>query len=75
LLAGKKFAEGWDGFWLDSSEPEIAYKYGGQGDAELNNRKLFIGNGARYTNLFPLFHTGGVYDHWRQATDKKRVFC
>jgi alpha-D-xyloside xylohydrolase len=74
LLAGKKFAEGWDGFWLDSSEPEIAYKYGGQGDAELNNRKLFIGNGARYTNLFPLLHTGGVYDHWRQTTEKKRVF-
>ncbi len=74
LLAGKKFAEGWDGFWLDSSEPEIAYKYGGQGDAELNDKKLFIGNGARYTNLFPLMHTGGVYEHWRQTTEKKRVF-
>ena len=74
LLAGKKFTEGWDGFWLDSSEPEIAYKYGGQGDAELNDRKLFIGNGARYTNIFPLLHTGGVYDHWRKTTDQKRVF-
>jgi alpha-D-xyloside xylohydrolase len=74
LLAGKKFAEGWDGFWLDSSEPEIRYKYGGQGDAELNDKKLFIGNGARYTNIFPLLHTEGVYEHWRQTTEKKRVF-
>jgi alpha-D-xyloside xylohydrolase len=74
LLAGKKFAEGWDGFWLDSSEPEIAYRYGGQGDAELNDKKIFIGNGARYTNIFPLMHTEGVYDHWRQTTEKKRVF-
>ncbi len=70
LLAGKKFAEGWDGFWLDSSEPEVR----GQGDAELNDKQLSIGNGARYTNVYPLYHTGGVYDHWRQTTEKKRVF-
>lgn len=70
-LVGVKFAEGWDGFWLDSSEPEI---WNGQSDAVLDNLKLHIGNGARYTNIFPLLHTGGVYEHWRATTDRKRVF-
>ncbi len=70
-LLGKIFAEGWDGFWLDSSEPEI---WNGQSDAALADRRLFIGNGARYTNIFPLLHTRGVYNHWRKTTSRKRVF-
>lgn len=70
-LIGVKFAEGWDAFWLDSSEPEI---WNGQSDAVLESLPLSIGNGARYTNVFPLMHTGGVHDHWRETTDRKRVF-
>ena len=70
-LVGKKFAEGWDGFWLDSSEPEI---WDGFSDGALDEKQLFIGNGARYTNIFPLMHSGGVYEHWRKTTDQKRVF-
>jgi alpha-D-xyloside xylohydrolase len=70
-LVGVKFAEGWDAFWLDSSEPEI---WNGQSDAVLDSLRLSIGNGARYTNVFPLMHCGGVHDHWRQTTDRKRVF-
>lgn len=71
LLVGKVFAQGWDGFWLDSSEPECCNGYS---DATLEDRQLWIGNGARYTNIFPLMHTGNVYDHWRTTTDRKRVF-
>jgi alpha-D-xyloside xylohydrolase len=70
-LVGIKFAEGWDAFWLDSSEPEI---WNGQSDAVLDALRPSIGNGARYTNVFPLMHCGGVHDHWRQTTDRKRVF-
>jgi alpha-D-xyloside xylohydrolase len=73
-LLGKLAAQGWDGFWLDSSEPEKQYPHGGQSDATLYDKKLFIGNGALYTNLFPLMHTGNIYTHWREATDKKRLF-
>jgi len=73
-LVGKLFAQGWDGFWLDSSEPEVAYLHGGESDAELYNRQLHLGNGALYTNVFPLMHTGGIYTHWRATTDQKRVF-
>ncbi|MFZ0394719.1 MAG: TIM-barrel domain-containing protein [Terracidiphilus sp.] len=71
LLMGKMFAHGWDGFWLDSSEPECC---DGNSDATLDSAQLFFGNGARYTNVYPLMHTGGVYEHWRATTDRKRVF-
>ena len=67
----KLFRQGWDGFWLDSSEPET---WGGESDAILEDKQLFIGPGALYVNLYPLMHTGNVYDHWRKATEKKRVF-
>jgi len=73
-LVGKLFAQGWDAFWLDSSEPEIAYLHGGESDAELYDKQLHIGNGALYTNIFPLMHTGNVYTHWRDTTNQKRVF-
>ncbi len=63
--------QGWDGFWLDSAEPECC---NGFSDATLDTLQLHIGNGARYTNIFPLVHSGGVYDHWRAATDRKRIF-
>jgi alpha-D-xyloside xylohydrolase len=71
LLIAPILAQGWDGFWLDTSEPEIL---NGRSDAVLFDKKLFIGNGARYTNLFPLLHTGGVYEHWRGSDNGKRPF-
>ena len=71
-LAGKLFAQGWDAFWLDSAEPEEYWPH--MGDAILRNKQLAIGNGAEYTNVFPLLHTLGIQEHWKTATDQKRVF-
>lgn len=71
-LVGKLFAMGWDAFWLDSAEPEEFWPH--YGDAILRTKHLAIGNGALYTNIFPLEHTLGVQEHWRAATDQKRVF-
>jgi alpha-D-xyloside xylohydrolase len=71
-LTGKLFAQGWDAFWLDSAEPEEYWPH--MGDAILRNKQLAMGNGALYTNIFPLMHTLGVQDHWKATTDKKRVF-
>jgi alpha-D-xyloside xylohydrolase len=71
-LPGKLLAQGWDAFWLDSAEPEEFWPH--MGDAILRNKQLAIGNGAEYTNVFPLLHTLGVQDHWRATTDRKRVF-
>lgn len=71
-LAGKLFDQGWDAFWLDSAEPEEYWPH--MGDGILRDKQLSIGNGALYTNIFPLMHTSGVQEHWRATTDKKRVF-
>ena len=71
-LAGPLFAQGWDAFWLDSAEPEEYWPH--MGDAILRNKQLAIGNGAEYTNVFPLLHTGGIQQHWLEATQQKRVF-
>ena len=71
-LAGKLFSQGWDAFWLDSAEPEEYWPH--MGDAILRNKRIGIGNGAEYTNLFPLMHTLGVQEHWKATTDRKRVF-
>src|SRR5215475_1400084 len=71
-LAGKLFAQGWDAFWLDSAEPEEYWPH--MGDAILRNKHLAIGNGAEFTNIFPLLHTEGIQEHWKATTDQKRVF-
>jgi alpha-D-xyloside xylohydrolase len=63
---------GWDAFWLDSAEPEESWPH--VGDAILQDKHLSIGSGARYTNIFPLVHTGGVQEHWKETNDQKRVF-
>lgn len=71
-LAGKLFSLGWDAFWLDSAEPEEYWPH--MGDAILRDKKISIGNGAEYTNIFPFMHTLGVQEHWKISTDQKRVF-
>lgn len=68
----KLFGQGWDAFWLDSSEPEEAWPH--VGDAILRYKMLHIGSGLEYTNIFPLEHTAGVQERWRQANPDKRVF-
>lgn len=71
-LPGKLLKQGWDAFWLDSAEPEEYWPH--MGDGILRNKRLAIGNGAEFTNVFPLLHTLGVQDHWKAATENKRVF-
>jgi len=71
-LPGKLLAQGWDAFWLDSAEPEEYWPH--MGDAILSNRRLAIGNGAEFTNVFPFAHTLGVQDHWKAQNQSKRVF-
>ncbi len=71
-LPGKLFAQGWDSFWLDSAEPESSFPR--SGDAVLRDRTMAMGNGAEYTNVFPLLHNEGIQGNWRKATSEKRVF-
>jgi alpha-D-xyloside xylohydrolase len=59
-----------DAWWLDTDEPETE----GREDNILTTNKIFLGSGARYANVYPLFHTQGVSDGQRAASDQKRVF-
>ena len=69
-LPGPLLAQGWDAFWLDASEPDFGAH---EGDTLLLGKKIAIGSGTMYTNIFPLLHTGGIAGHWRQANHSKRV--
>jgi alpha-D-xyloside xylohydrolase len=64
------FAKGVDAWWLDTDEPETE----GREDNILTTNKMALGSGARYANVYPLFHTGGVSEGQRAASDAKRVF-
>jgi alpha-D-xyloside xylohydrolase len=68
MLPSTLIAKGVDAFWLDASEPEA-------GELGIpSGRRLFFGDSSLYTNIFPMLHTFGVYQHWRKTSDQKRVF-
>jgi alpha-D-xyloside xylohydrolase len=71
-LPAPLFAQGWDSFWLDSAEPEEYWPH--SGDAILRDKRLAIGNGALYTNIYPFLHNEGIQQNWRKTTDQKRTF-
>jgi alpha-D-xyloside xylohydrolase len=70
LLDKSLLSRGVDAWWLDTDEPETENR---ERNILLSHR-IFIGNGARYANLYPLFHAMGVYEGQRKATSQKRVF-
>jgi alpha-D-xyloside xylohydrolase len=63
------FSIGIDGWWLDSTEPDHLKEK--ESDEAY---KTYLGTYRKVRNAFPLIHTGGVYKHQRDVTDKKRVF-
>jgi alpha-D-xyloside xylohydrolase len=70
LMDHALFKIGVDAWWLDTTEPETE-------DRETNilvTNKTYLGNGARFANMFPLMTTSAVYQGQRSASDKKRVF-
>lgn len=73
-FGSKLLDQGWDAFWLDGSEPELHLPTMAETDRTLNGRKLAIGPGELYGNVFPLSHVANVADRWRQQRDDKRVF-
>ena len=70
LLDHALFKIGADAWWMDTTEPETE----GVQENVLLNHKVFVGNGARYANIYPLLTTMGVYQGQRAETDEKRVF-
>jgi alpha-D-xyloside xylohydrolase len=64
------FQKGVDAWWLDTDEPETE----GREDNILTTNKLYLGSGARYANIYPLFHNQGVSEGQQAASQDKRVF-
>jgi alpha-D-xyloside xylohydrolase len=64
------FQKGVDAWWLDTDEPETE----GHEDNILTTNKIFLGSGARYANIYPLFHNQGVSEGQQAASQDKRVF-
>ena len=55
---------GFDYLWLDETEPDI----------DPAKDFFFVGSGARYYNVYPLFHTASVYEGFRRDFgDSRRV--
>ena len=69
FLAERLFARGFDGWWMDASEPELGGKWG-----EMREVTTGAGPGANVFNAYPLLHAAGVYQGQRAATPAKRVF-
>ncbi len=55
---------GFDYIWLDETEPDI----------DPAKDFFYVGSGARYYNVYPLFHTASVYEGFRRDFgDSRRV--
>jgi alpha-D-xyloside xylohydrolase len=70
LMNNALFKIGADAWWLDTKKQETE----GRETNILVTNKIALGNGARYTNEFPLLTTTAVYEGQRAASDQKRVF-
>ncbi len=70
LIDDALFKNGADAWWMDTTEPETE----GREENLMMTNNVAIGNGARYSNIYPLLTTEGVYQGQRKASDKKRVF-
>ena len=56
-------SKGFDSLWADETEPDLPP----------NGSYFHIGSGTRYFNVYPLFHTGALYDGFRRDTDHRAL--
>ncbi len=70
------FAHGVDGWWMDSTEPDIVNAQTKEGQEYEMKRTgtNHLGTFARYLNTYPLLSTEAVYRNQRRETDRKRVY-
>lgn len=64
------FTYRFDGWWLDSSEPD----HTNPKMPEDYDQPTYLGSFRSVHNAYPLMHTTGVYEHQRAVTQSKRVF-
>ena len=69
FISKKLLPLGFDGWWLDATEPELGEHWG-----EFRDYMTAAGPGADVYNAYPLMHTTGVYQGQRADAPGKRVF-
>jgi alpha-D-xyloside xylohydrolase len=70
------FSQGIDGWWMDSTEPDIVNALTKESE-EYEMKRVgtnYLGSFARYLNTYPLLDTESIYQHQRAETDQKRVY-
>jgi alpha-D-xyloside xylohydrolase len=70
------FSKGIDGWWMDSTEPDII-NANTKESTEYELKRMadnHLGSFARYLNPYTLLATENVYKNQRKVTDKKRVY-
>jgi alpha-D-xyloside xylohydrolase len=70
------FSKGIDGWWMDSTEPDIVNALTKESE-EYEMKRVennHLGSFARYLNSYSLLATESVYKHQRKETDQKRVY-
>ncbi|HNX94517.1 MAG TPA: glycoside hydrolase family 31 protein [Holophaga sp.] len=70
------YDRGIDGWWQDSTEPDIINALSKE-STEYEMKRVentHLGSWARYLNAYPLMITGGLYDHLRHETDQRRAY-
>ncbi|MBV9180447.1 MAG: glycoside hydrolase family 31 protein, partial [Acidobacteria bacterium] len=56
-------SKGFDAIWADETEPDLPP----------NGSYFFVGPGTRYFNVYPLFHTGAIYDGFRRDVSHRAL--
>ena len=56
-------SKGFDSLWADETEPDLPP----------NGAYFHIGAGTQYFNVYPLFHTGALYDGFRKDEPNRRA--
>jgi len=69
------FANGIDGWWMDSTEPDIVNALTKESEEYEMKRtgRNYLGSFAKYLNPYSLMATESLYKHQRAETDLKRV--
>ena len=72
-ISQKLFSKGFDGWWMDASEPDMlpTPTLDGQRTSLHPN---YLGTGAEMMNAYPLENTKGIYEGQRKEKPDQRVF-
>lgn len=75
-LKGGIYSKGLDGWWIDSTEPDVINAMTKQSSAyELKRMgSNYLGSFARYLNTFSLVMNEKIYKFWREETSDRRLF-